>query len=199
MNGTIQPPWACLAPPSPTRAVGNHDIYLDEDDSFIRYVEEAYCPKSADPVQPEVQSEQAVQLPEGLVGFKPVIHRKTAALARQMTRKPTGHFKRRCKIKSKNAKISNAKDKLISLGRDCMDFNYLLSSIPGPQFKATGTQSDVPEGKQTGPSNTEESLPILNKAKAGPVILTIKVPGQVTSGGPLQCECHHQWSLVREP
>ena len=144
-------------------------------------MEEAYCPKSADPVQPEVQSEQAVQLPEGLVGFKPVIHRKTAALARQMTRKPTGHFKRRCKIKSKNAKISNAKDKLISLGRDCMDFNYLLSSIPGPQFKATGTQSDVPEGKQTGPSNTEESLPILNKAKAGPVILTIKVPGQVTT------------------
>ena len=34
MSGTIQPPWAFLAPPSPTLAAGNHDIYLDEDDSF---------------------------------------------------------------------------------------------------------------------------------------------------------------------
>ena len=173
MSGTIHPPWASLAPPSPAQAAGNHDIYYDEDDSFIRYVEEAYCLQSADIVQPKVQTEHAMRLTEGLVGFKPVIHRKTAALARQVTRKPTGHFKRRCKIKSKNSKICNAKERLISLGRDCMEFNDLLSSIPGSQSLATGTQKEVPAGEQTYSSNVEESLPIPNiKAKACPVVLT---------------------------
>ena len=171
-----------MAPSSPAQGAGQYNIYHDEDDSFIRYVEEAYCPKSAVPVQAKVSAEHALRLPECLVGFKPVIHRKTIALARRVTRKPTGHFKRRCKIKSKNSKICNAKERLISLGRDCMEFNDLLSSIPGSQSMATGTEKEVPPGQQAHPSNVEESLAIPNiKAKAHPVILTIKVPGEVTT------------------